>query len=192
MEDNGIGRPSTYASIIDTLKSRAYVTTQRGYLSPTEQGILTNDKLQDYFNTIINIDYTAQMESNLDEIAINKIAKLDVLHKFYDDFITLYHNADHSMEVVAAKEVGELCPLCNSPLLYRHGKYSEFIGCSNYPSCNYIKKEIPANAKKCPECATGYLLIKKGKYGSFLGCSNYPECKHMEKLNKYKKDFKKD
>lgn len=186
MEEKGIGRPSTYASTIDTIKARDYVSVTKGYLSPTEQGILTTDSLQDYFSDIINVTYTADMETKLDDIADSKISKSNVLNNFYIEFDKVYKHAFSTMPKEAPKTTGEVCPNCGAPLVTRKGKFGEFIGCSNYPSCNYMKqkeKEIPANAKKCPKCG-GVLLVRKGAYGSFLGCSNYPSCNYMESLKK--------
>ena len=191
MEEKGIGRPSTYASTIDTIKARNYVTSLKGFLLPTEQGILTTDSLQLYFADIINVKYTANMESQLDEIAVAKISKSNVLNNFYIDFEKVYTFAFSNMKKEPPKTTGEVCPNCGAELVYRKGKFGEFVGCSNYPTCNYIKekeKELPPNAKKCPKC-DGVLLVKKGPYGSFLGCSNYPTCNYMESLKKrsYKK-----
>ncbi len=191
MEEKGIGRPSTYASTIETIKSRDYVSVTKGYLSPTEQGFLTTDSLQSYFSDIINVKYTANMETQLDDIAESKITKVNVLNDFYQDFDKIYTYAFSTMPKETPKTTGEICPKCGANLVIRKGKYGEFIGCSNYPSCNYIKekeKTIPENTKKCPKC-DGNLVIRKGMYGNFLGCSNYPNCNYMESLKK--KTFKK-
>ena len=126
------------------------------------------------------------METKLDDIADSKISKSNVLNNFYIEFDKVYKHAFSTMPKEAPKTTGEVCPNCGAPLVTRKGKFGEFIGCSNYPSCNYMKqkeKEIPANAKKCPKCG-GVLLVRKGAYGSFLGCSNYPSCNYMESLKK--------
>ena len=186
MEEKGIGRPSTYASTIDTIKARDYVSVSRGYLTPTEQGFLTTDSLQEYFSDVINVAYTADMEAKLDDIADSKISKSNVLNNFYIKFDEVYKYAFSTMPKEAPKTTGEICPKCGAELVMRKGKFGDFIGCSNYPTCNFIKekeKEIPANAKKCPKCG-GALLVRKGAYGSFLGCSNYPTCNYMESLKK--------
>ena len=187
LEDKGIGRPSTYATILDTIKDRKrnYVKFLGNSLVPTEQGILTVDQLDKFFSPIINTDYTASMEDMLDKIALGEFTKSKILNDFYDEFIHLYEHAYKNMEKVEPHKVGELCPNCGKELIYRQGRYGEFIGCSGYPSCTFIKEkeiEIPENAKDCPECGTGKLIIKKIKSRPFLGCTNYPECKHTEMI----------
>ena len=173
MEDLGIGRPSTYASTIETIK-KTYAKVDGGVLIPIDQGFLTNDKLQEYFKSFINVKYTAKMENELDDIASSKSTKDHALNSFYNDFIKLYENANNNMEYVKALPTGKVCPTCGSPLVLRKGKYSEFYGCENYPTCNYMEKkeaEVPSNAKKCPQCQEGFLIKKNGKFGAFLGCN---------------------
>ena len=173
MEDLGIGRPSTYASTIETIK-KTYAKVEGGVLIPTEQGFITNDKLQEFFKSFINVKYTAKMEKELDNIASTKSTKEHALNEFYSDFIKLFDKANSDMEYVKALPTGKICPTCGSPLVLRKGKYSEFYGCSNFPNCNYMEKkeiEVPKNAKKCPQCQEGFLLIRKGKFGSFLSCN---------------------
>ena len=173
MEELGIGRPSTYASTIETIK-KTYAKVEDGVLIPTEQGVLTNDKLQEYFDTFINVKYTANMEKELDDIAANKITKDYALNEFYNDFIKLYDKANDTMEHVKALPTGKYCPTCGAPLVLRKGKYGEFYGCGNFPTCNYMEKkevEVPKNAKKCPGCKEGLLIKKTGKFGAFLGCN---------------------
>ena len=173
MEDLGIGRPSTYASTIEIIK-KTYAKVEGGVLIPTEQGILTNDKLQEYFKSFINVKYTAKMEKELDNIASSKSTKEHALNEFYLDFIKLFDKANIDMEHIKALPTGKICPVCGSPLVIRKGKYSEFYGCGNFPNCNYMEKkdkEVPENARKCPQCQEGFLLIRKGKFGSFLSCN---------------------
>ena len=117
------------------------------------------------------------MEDMLDKIALGEYTKSKILNDFYDEFIHLYEHAYENMEKVEPHKVGELCPNCGKELIYRQGRYGEFIGCSGYPSCTFIKEkeiEIPENAKDCPECGSGKLIIKKIKSRPFLGCTNYP------------------
>ena len=173
MEDLGIGRPSTYASTIETIK-KTYAKVEGGVLIPTEQGFLTNDKLQEYFKSFINVKYTANMEKELDNIANAKSTKDHALNEFYNDFIKLYDKANDKMEYVKAISTGKVCPICGTELVLRKGKYSEFYGCGNFPKCTYMEKkeiEIPQNAKKCPQCKEGFLVKRLGKFGAFLGCS---------------------
>jgi len=180
LEKLGIGRPSTYATIIDTIKARGYVETVEKKFKPTEIGIITTDKLQESFSDFINVKYTAAMEHDLDEIALGKENSLDVLENFYQKFEPTVQKAFGEMEKVPPKETGENCPECGSPLVIRKGRYGEFTACSNYPECKYIKKE-PKEVKEimdCPICKKGKIIERKTKRGKiFYGCSNYPKCK---------------
>ena len=179
MEELGIGRPSTYATVIDTIKEREYVELVEKKFKPTNMGIETTDKLQEFFSDIINVEYTANMETDLDKIADDKEDNIKVLHEFYDSFEPLVKKAFGEMEKKAPEQTGEICPECGSPLVIRKGKYGEFTACSNYPTCKYIKKEQKEIKEivKCPECG-GMIIEKKSKRGKvFYGCNNYPKCK---------------
>ncbi len=179
MEELGIGRPSTYAKIIDTLKERNYVEMIEKKFAPTEIGIETTDKLQEFFSDLINVKYTANMEDDLDKIADGKLVWNEVLQKFYDIFEPRVEDAFSDMEKKAPTETGENCPECGSPLVIRKGKYGEFIACSNYPECKYIKKEEKTEKviMDCPNCS-GKIVEKKTRKGKiFYGCNNYPKCK---------------
>lgn len=192
MEENGIGRPSTYASIIDTLQARSYVdlkkqteTGKTKVFFPTEQGTLTDAKLQEFFNTLINVKYTAAMESDLDKIAVGELNNIEELQKFYDKFMPLLENANKDMEKIEAQKTGEKCPECGSDLVIRKGRYGDFVACGNYPECKYIKQnEEDKTEEKCPDCG-GNLVKKRGRFGEFFACENYPECKYI-KNNKEK------
>ena len=178
MESLGIGRPSTYAPIITTLKEREYVKLEDKKFFPTEVGIETTDKLQEFFKDIINVKYTANMENDLDLIALDKLDHIKVLKDFYNDFEPLVETAFSKMEKKEAKETGEVCPECGNPLVIRRGKYGEFTACSNYPKCKYIKKvqKEVVEVCKCPNC-NGNLVERKTKRGKiFYGCNNYPKC----------------
>ena len=141
MESLGIGRPSTYATIVGTIKDRGYVVLKDKKFEPTEIGIETTDKLQEFFSGIVNVEYTANMETDLDKIADAKEDNIKVLHAFYDSFEPLVKKAFGEMEKKSPEATGESCPLCGSPLVLRKGKYGTFTACSNYPECKYIKKE---------------------------------------------------
>lgn len=178
MESLGIGRPSTYAPTIQTLKDRTYIVVEDKKLVPTEIGMETTDKLQEFFSNIINVEYTAEMETDLDEIAEDKMDSVKVLRDFYDEFEPMVENAFKKMEKKEAEETGENCPECGSPLVKRRGKYGEFVACSNYPNCKYIKKEEKkvTEIMPCPKCE-GTIVEKKTRKGKiFYGCSNYPKC----------------
>ena len=179
LEELGIGRPSTYATIIDTIKSRDYVTLEEKKFKPTEIGIETTDKLQEFFSDLINTDYTRDMETDLDEIADGKLVWNEVLKKFYDLFEPRVKDAFSDMEKKAPKETGEICPECGNKLVVRKGRYGEFVACSNYPECKYIKKEEVKEEQvcDCPNCG-GKIIEKKSRRGKvFYGCNNYPKCK---------------
>ena len=179
LEELGIGRPSTYATIIDTIKQRNYVELVEKKFKPTEIGIETTDKLQEFFSDLINVEYTRNMEEELDEVADGKLIWNNVLKEFYKLFEPRVKNAFDEMEKKAPVETGEKCPECNNPLVIRKGRYGEFVACSNYPECKYIKKEEKEIKEiiDCPNC-DGKIIEKKTKRGKiFYGCNNYPKCK---------------
>lgn len=178
LEKLGIGRPSTYSAIMEKIKERDYVNIVDKRFEPTEMGKEITDKLQDGFSHIINVEYTANMETELDEIAENKKNNILVLKTFFEEFNPLVDKAFTEMEKKAPETTGETCPECGGELVKRKGKFGEFTACSNYPKCKYIKKEqrevkviIP-----CSKC-DGNILEKKTRKGkTFYGCSNYPKC----------------
>lgn len=180
MEDLGIGRPSTYATIVSTIVERGYVKLEQKKFIPTEIGIETNKKLQDFFSNIINVKYTANMEEKLDEIAEGTEIWNELLEKFYKEFEPMVENAFDNMEKKELEKTGETCPECGGDLVVRTGKYGKFVSCSNYPNCKYIKKEEKAPATEVCDCIKcGHKIVerttKKGKV--FYGCSNFPKCK---------------
>ncbi len=181
LEELGIGRPSTYATIIDTIKSRDYVTLEDKKFKPTSIGFETTDKLQEFFSDLINTDYTRDMELDLDKIADGKLVWNKVLDDFYKLFAPRVKNAFSDMEKKGPTETGETCPECGSSLVIRNGKYGEFTACSNYPTCKYIKKdkedEEIVEVCNCPNC-DGKIIVRKSRKGKvFYGCNNYPKCK---------------
>lgn len=179
MEELGIGRPSTYATIMETLRSRGYTTMEDKKFVPTEIGVEITDKLAEFFSQIINVEYTANMESSLDEIALGKLDYIKTLKEFYNDFEPAVKEAFAEMPKKEAVKTGEDCPECGSPLVIRKGRYGEFTACSNYPNCKYIKAEAKKIVEiiKCPNC-DGMIVEKKSHRGKiFYGCNNYPKCK---------------
>lgn len=180
MEELGIGRPSTYATIIDNIKNRGYVNLIQKKFEPTDIGFEVTDSLQEYFNHIINVEYTANMEHELDEIADGNEVWYQVLDKFYKEFEPSVTNALEKMPKKEAEQTGEECPECGHPLVIRKGKYGEFVACSNFPACKYIKQE-PREEQiicDCPNCDEGKIVEKKSRKGKvFYGCNNYPKCK---------------
>lgn len=180
MEELGIGRPSTYAKTIDTIEERGYVKVIDKKFIPTEVGIETTDKLQEFFKDIINVEYTKNMEDDLDKIAEGNMEWNKLLSIFYQEFEPKVEVAFKDMEKKAPEETGELCPNCGSPLVIKQSKYGKFTACSNYPTCKYIKSNKEEKEVKeiisCPKC-DGKILEKKTKRGKiFYGCSNYPKC----------------
>jgi len=178
MEELGIGRPSTYATIMSNIRDRGYVTVEDKKFHPTTIGIEVTDKLQEYFSNIINVKYTANMETDLDKIADGKENNIKVLTDFYKVFDSTLVEAFKGMEKEKPEETGELCPECNSPLVKRKGKFGEFIACSDYPNCRYVKKEVKEENViiNCPNCS-GKIIEKHSKKGKiFYGCSNFPKC----------------
>ncbi len=179
MEELGIGRPSTYAQTMTNIKDRGYVNVVEKKFVPTEIGIEVTDRLQEGFSNLINVKYTADMETNLDEIAEGHAVWYKVIDDFYKEFEPTVKEAFDKLPKKEAEKVGEDCPECGSPLVIRKGKYGEFVACSNYPKCKYIKqdkKEIKEYCK-CPNCCEGMIVEKRSKRGKvFYGCNNYPKC----------------
>lgn len=194
LEEEGVGRPSTYATIIDTIEKRLYVELKKNsdnsktkYFYPTQQGILTDEKLREFFPTVINIKYTAEMEKDLDLIADDQKDNLQTLNNFYKDFSPLVDEAYEKMEKKQPEKTGEICPECGGEVVIRNGRFGKFKSCINYPDCKWheslVKKEEPELIDRvCPECGKP-LLKRKSRYGNyFIGCSGYPACKYIESI----------
>jgi DNA topoisomerase-1 len=183
LEENGIGRPSTYASIISTIQSRGYVAKDEKRLVPTDIGELVTDLLVEYFPNVMSVDFTARMEDDLDEVAEGK-PWLPVMDDFYTHFTENLERADKAIEKVdIAREpelVGRDCPTCGSPLVYRESRYGRFIGCSTFPTCRFTEQIIVKIGADCPKDG-GDLVEKRTRKGNrlFYGCANYPECDWM-------------
>ena len=201
LEEQGIGRPSTYSMILDTIVYRAYATfgavsetSRTKVFKPTEQGVLTSDKLDEHFSDIINVDYTAKMEAELDEISEGEKDNIKALQDFVDKFYPLLDEADKNMEKIEPEQLGEKCPDCGGELVYRFGRYGKFVACSNFPDCRYNraldqdKKEEPEyTGELCPECESK-LIKRKNRFGTyFVGCSGFPKCRYIQP-NKKKKE----
>lgn len=190
MEDQGIGRPSTYSQTIATLKKRKYVLIKEKRFIPTDQGKLTIEKLDEFFSTIISVDYTAGMEKVLDDIAEGKEQQTKIISEFYHSFIPMVEEANKNMEKIPPKFTGEDCPECGNPMVFRNSRYGTFEACSNYPTCKHIKtndveRVAPVTTGvKCPKCGKGEIVertAKKGKNNGkkFYACNNFPRCKNM-------------
>lgn len=178
MEELGIGRPSTYSSTVNTLSTRGYVNIVEKRFHPTDIGIEITDKLQEFFSELINVKYTANMEDDLDKVANGDVVWYEMLEEFYKIFEPAVQKAFDNMEKKELVYTGEDCPNCDSPLVVRKGRYGEFVACSNFPECKYIKPSADLEtAPNCPNC-DGKIVEKKTRRGKvFYGCNNYPNCK---------------
>ncbi len=194
LEEDGIGRPSTYASIISTLLEKHYAKLEEGKFYPTELGCIVAEQLAKNFPEIINVEFTARMEEKLDLIEEGKEDWVSVMKEFYSRFEETLKKAKTTMEDLKKKgiETDILCDLCGRKMVIKSKNKSEFLACSGYPECKNIKNFTKDKLgkivlidnktdKKCPLCG-GDLLMKKGPYSSFLACSNYPNCKHTENI----------
>lgn len=193
MEEKGIGRPSTYSSTIQTLVARKYITSSKGILTPTEQGVLTSKVLAKYFPDLINTEYTAEMENNLDRIQNGEADEKKVISDFYFPFIDKFNEVKDQMYKEPLKKTGEQCPVCGSDLVVRKGRYGEFVACSNYPSCKYIKKEEKEKpievGRNCPNCGSPLVYRKNKKGDTFIGCSNFPNCRYIDQGEEEEKRY---
>jgi DNA topoisomerase I len=199
LEENGIGRPSTYATILTTIRDKGYVDFENRYFRPSELGFLVNDLLVDNFPDILDVDFTAKFETNLDRVEIGELPFLEVLRTFYDQFSQKLEFAKENM--LSIKGVGfptDLdCPLCQKKLHIKVGKNGPFLACNGYPDCSYSRnfardekgKIYPvepsfqlAEGKFCEKCQKP-MVLKQGRYGEFLACSGYPDCKNTQSIN---------
>jgi DNA topoisomerase-1 len=192
LEELGIGRPSTYASIISTIQDRGYVRLEDRRFRPEDVGYVVTDKLVEHFPDIVNPDFTAYMEKELDDIAEGQLRKVQMLEEFNGPFERALEKAEDSFERYS-EELDELCPLCPQEgrepgrLQVKLGRYGKFIGCPNYPECRYIRNmdgteraEPELLDETCPDCGR-QLQRRVGRYGPFVGCSGYPECRYIKK-----------
>jgi len=190
LESNGIGRPSTYAQIIYTLKQRKYVDLEERRLVPTELGFAVTKILVEHFNRLFDVSFTANMEEELDEIEEGKMVWTDVLSEFYTPFSeTMSSLSAKTKEIKASmvEQTDEVCEKCGRPMVVKWGRNGRFLACSGYPECKNTKplngeEESVDSGQTCEVCG-GKMLIKTGRFGKFLGCSNYPECKNTKPLS---------
>jgi len=178
LEQWGIGRPSTYAPILSTIQERGYVNKFKGNFQPTDLGIIVNDLMCQYFPDIVDIEFTARMEDELDEIANEKRDWVNVVQDFYTPFEKSLNNASQLMDRVklADELTEEVCPECSKPMVIKHGRYGKFLACSGYPECKYTKSFQVKIGVKCPECGSELVQKVSKKKRTFYGCSNYPNC----------------
>jgi DNA topoisomerase-1 len=185
LEEKGIGRPSTYATIVGTILARDYVTRDRGKLVPTELGMTVWKLLEQMFADVFDVEFTAKLEANLDRIESGKDPWVDVVTEFYDPFQSDLDKAESQQEKVKASLVQETdvaCPKCGSKMVKKFGRSGPFLACPRYPECKATmpleEEGIPAEAptQKCPQCGSA-MRVRTGRFGKFLACSTYPECK---------------
>ncbi|HYW04370.1 MAG TPA: type I DNA topoisomerase [Gammaproteobacteria bacterium] len=195
LEEYGIGRPSTYASIISTLQDREYVQMDRKRFVPTDVGKVVNRFLTQYFTQYVDYQFTARLEDQLDAVSRGEQDWVPLLRSFWAPFRERVEDTEKNVtrSQVTSEELDEDCPKCGRKLTIRLGRRGRFIGCSGYPECDYTRSlngdgseaDEPAvvEGRKCPECGSD-LVIRRGRYGKFIGCSNYPSCRHLEPLEK--------
>ena len=195
LEEHGIGRPSTYASIISTLQNREYVTLDNKRFYPSDVGRIVNKFLTEHFTKYVDYDFTANLEDELDAVSRGEKDWIPLMREFWTPFNATIQEKETSVQRkdVTQEALDEKCPECSSPLSIRLGRNGRFIGCTNYPDCSYTRNlnGDPATpdepevleGRTCPECESP-LIFKTGRYGKFIGCSAYPKCKHIEPLEK--------
>ena len=196
LEEYGIGRPSTYASIISTLQQREYVEMDKRRFKPTDVGRIVNKFLTQHFDRYVDYDFTAHLEDELDAISRGEKEWVPVLKAFWEPFHARVEDKAKSVDRkdVTHEQLDEACPKCGRPLSIRLGRRGRFIGCTGYPECDYARsldedkdavREAPekVEGRQCPKCGSD-LLIRSGRYGKFIGCSAYPKCKYIEPLEK--------
>jgi len=198
LEEKGIGRPSTYAPTIATIQDRQYVVKEEKKLKPTDIAFLVNDLLVEHFPKIVDYDFTAHMEEDLDQIAEGKKEWQPIIDEFYSPFKKNLEKKEKeiSKKDITEEETEEVCEKCGSPMVIKMGRYGKFLACSNFPECKNTKNLVKTNGyeiaekeepelitEKCPECKS-QLQVKHGRYGKFLGCSNYPDCKFIKPIIK--------
>ena len=179
LEDKDIGRPSTYAPIVATLTDRKYVRRSKKTLIPTELGIIVTDLLKEYFKDILDVDFTANMEDQLDDVEIGSVKWKDVIKNFYKGFEKELEVANKEIEKIEQKVIltDEICEKCGKPMAIKNGRFGEFLACTGYPECKNTKAIVKKIDVKCPKCGIGDIVARKSRRGKlFYGCSEYPEC----------------
>ncbi len=186
LEQNGIGRPSTYAHILQTLFGRGYVLREERKIKATELGMQVFEIIIPRFSNIFEVSFTAKMEKKLDQIETGKKLWQEVVREFYEPFVVTLNKTKKDAEKIKesiTQKVEKNCPKCQRPLVIRWGRYGKFLACSGFPDCKYSENlEVEKSEKNCPKCGKG-LIIRHGKFGKFLACSGYPECRYTENLS---------
>ncbi len=181
LEEEGIGRPSTYAPTISTIISRGYVEKENKSLVPTDLGFTVTDKLIDFFPDVTDVEFTARVENKLDQIEEGEEDWRKLLEDFYFPFADRLTEAEEKMErEEIVEETDEVCDKCGSPMVVKYGRYGKFLACSNFPDCKNTKNYLEKTGVDCPSCEDGVLVERKSRKGrKFYGCSNYPDCEYV-------------
>jgi DNA topoisomerase-1 len=178
LEENGIGRPSTYAPTLSTLQTRGYITREGRRLIPTETGYIVNDLVTEFFPNIVDVNFTADMEAHLDQVASGQQSWVDIISNFYGPFSEQVAHANEAMPEVKTEpeRIGRDCPKCGEDLVIRWGRHGKFIGCSKFPDCRFTEPWLEKINVDCPQCDGELVERKTRKNRTFYGCVNYPEC----------------
>jgi DNA topoisomerase-1 len=183
LEENGIGRPSTYAPTITTITARQYVEHEGKQLKPTNLGEVITELMKDHFEKIVDAKFTADMENELDEVEHGQKDWVSTLHEFYDDFAATLAKAEEAMEgkrvKVPDEETDVVCEMCGKKMVIKYGRYGKFLACPGFPECSNTKKIVTETEGSCPRCGKKMLLKKSKKGRSFYGCEGFPECNFM-------------
>ncbi len=182
LEELGIGRPSTYAPTLDTIQKRGYVALDNKRFIPTELGQIVLDLIMEFFPEIINVEFTAKMEKELDDVEDGNIQWVQIIDSFYKDFEKRVEKAEAEMQEVEIEPeyAGVDCEECGHPMVYKMGRYGKFMACSNFPDCRNTKPIVKEIGVKCPSCKTGNIVERKSKKRRiFYGCDRYPECEFV-------------
>ena len=190
LEEKGIGRPSTYAAILSNIVDKEYVSKEDKRFTPTDLGFIVNDLLVENFPNVMDVEFTARMEKELDDVEEGHRDMVSALQNFYEPFSRNLERAKEHMKNIKAQEIqtDSSCPRCSKPLVIKWGRQGEFLACTGYPECRYTcefdrdadgkitPRKMEVTGEYCSECASP-MVIKRGRYGKFLACSRYPECK---------------
>jgi DNA topoisomerase-1 len=189
LEEHGIGRPSTYAPTLETIRQRGYVTTRERRIFPEESAYRVTDLLVEHFPEVVDVAFTARMEEQLDEIARGETAWVPIVRDFWDPFSAKV--AEGREKIAKQIEITDIpCPVSGHPLVKRFGRNGWFLGCSAYPECKYTQPlpgeeeempDLPGVGEACPQCGEGHLVARRGRFGPFVGCDRYPECRYIKK-----------
>lgn len=194
LEENGIGRPSTYATIISTIQDRHYVAKEKAYLVPSDMGMLVSDILVEHFPGLFDVNYTASMEGELDKIEAGDEKRAELLQRFWSSFSKELEAAKGNMADLRKEGVAtdEVCDKCGKPMVLKMGRFGRFYACSGYPECKNTKPvedetppDVPEGEETCEKCG-GKMAVRRGRFGPFLACENYPDCKNTKKLKQSK------